>query len=284
MKPTIRHLASVAALLVPLTMRGAPMQINNNGLDAMGITLVDSTDPNFFKLMPQASKTASISATALPSALGALLAYSVLVHNSSKRPIAGVVVFYAFNGQPPNTLGGAQLLWTKYADDPKMLQPGTTRLFTPSHGLAQQINWGMLSLPLSSNQQASIARDLSYYQNASSVAVYLDSVVFSNGEMVGPDVYGLMNQWNQHNQADSEVFNAILTLSGSALQSALTAMSQAKPAQPETTPETRDWHAWELRTLASSYLQYISNAGEAAAKQLAQTDATRPRIQTWRAQ
>jgi hypothetical protein len=254
------HVAALATLLVPLTMRGAPMRINNNGLDVFGVRLIDSSDPDFQGRSPKNADT-----------LGTQLTYALVLVNDSKRPVASATVQYNVDG-----VTHTMTLNTTESDTSKMLQPGEGKLFAPDFPAAQAINHGGVGLlPKSTDDR------VGPYLRASKITATLDSLVWGDtGEMIGPDTNGTLAALQAEQHAKASMAALIKGNQGDALVSALTAIANARPPDAG-----KDYYNFQLWTQAQGYLNAFKmkgpSGGEALIRQdLAQWD--RPQLNLWR--
>jgi hypothetical protein len=233
----------LAVLTVSLT-HAATMQINNNGLELAGVRLVGSTDPDFARYFPMPSLQPSVALG--PSALP----YSVIVINESKRPIASLTIVY----DP----GGIQNLSTRPGTNSmSALEPGAGRLFNPVFGLAQAVNSGHLTLPLSADQQNDLAPRLASVNRAANVSVSLDSLVWADtGTLEGPDTSNQLGKFTAESEAFADMKTLLTANRGGDLLTALEAVFQRAV--------TDDYYTQAIHMMADTWTRVIQSQGEEA--------------------
>jgi hypothetical protein len=242
---------------------GASMQIQNNGLDAQGVKLVGPTDPEFGKHFP--------------SGFDRLQPYSVLFANNSTRRIAAVTIVYDFNGEPGT--GGRQTIESRVADPTVMLQPGDVRVFAPVFNFAQAVNANTLKLPLSGQQQKEIDYYMMPFEQAKTVLAKIDSVVWEDGTIAGPDTSHMLDVMNAEAKADSELMAIARSTTGTALTQQLANVPMQKAA---ASADEEDWYARRKHDLAQSWISAINQFGESRWRALLLD--TRPVLQVRRTQ
>jgi hypothetical protein len=140
-----------------------------------------------------------------------VLPYVVVVHNTGSLPVTGLDIRYEivtkndivvnnfFYGSP-----------TDLADlaSPPVIAPGKTATFSPNHAVNQQVNWDGLSL--SDREVMEIGRTAGVFREADQIRISVDSVIRSDGTIVGPDLSGTYRMFQQEIWGYKEFRNNLL--------------------------------------------------------------------------
>ena len=147
-----------------------------------GIELIGPSQPEFketiAKLLPGPNSRA---------ALEPVLPYSVLVHNSATRTVVSYVVCFEFT-RADGSKGPNRIHVRDYRTSEPKLAASISHLIAPIGALTQAIATGNFG---SVTQNQGYADELGQF---TIVTVYLDAVVYDDGEFVGPDIYGHLEQ------------------------------------------------------------------------------------------
>jgi len=140
-----------------------------------------------------------------------VLPYIVIVRNTGPLPVTGLDIRYEittkgdtvvhdfFYGSPTDLADPAS---------PSVIAPGKTATFSPSHKVNQQVNWDGLSL--SDRDVVDISRTADLYREADQIRISVDSVIRSDGTIVGPDLSGTYRMFQQEMWGYREFRNELL--------------------------------------------------------------------------
>lgn len=178
-----------------------------------GITLIGASDPAYLPAV-----RALIGDSALPP-YEPMLPFSVLVRNDTARPLIGVCVIFdviQFNGKKDGSM----------AMCPDNIPPGNSKpLLAPgAQLLASAVPSYTYIKPRQNPPSPLPAGRLAEYTGAKSIVISLDSVVFADGTMAGPDTRNNFVNYSAKLAADRDFAAAILALQSgpaAALQSCL---------------------------------------------------------------
>jgi hypothetical protein len=193
-----------------------------NTLDQAGIVVIDSTSPEFAAeierlLVPEAVEKAK-----------AFLPYSAVVVNRTNQYIWGFTLVYKY----PNWISPSGTPW-KHRINPsaagpatrnQMLAPGSSFLITPvSSFLASRDSGGkrILQPLLDEGMDRTIQLFLAQNNKTDRIELSVDSVIFEDGTLIGPDREGAMVQINERIRAENDLYASIENLAGTPLRERL---------------------------------------------------------------
>lgn len=223
----------------------------NNPLAAEGLRVIDSTSSEFLPeinlmLTPEeASKAAPFHSN------------SLVLANDTGRYVWGFTVIYTYPDQIAPS-GRAQ----RHIVSPSpggavpqqgMLPPGGRYLITPVSGFqGSRGPRGKRTLGPDDGMDAAIKVFETRHWNAR-VEISIDSVIFDDGTIEGPDEARTQSKVNSRIRADKAFAAALENLTGDQLR--------AKLAELATT-DKRDEYSWELGDLAGFYELVLNRVGE----------------------
>jgi hypothetical protein len=195
----------LAAALSVLVLSAQPLVTVASVSDSLsGITLIGASDPVY---LPAVS--ALIGASALPP-YEPMLPFSVLVRNDTARPLIGLCVIFdvtQFNGMKD---GGMVMCSNN-------IPPGNSRplLAAGVQLLASPVSQYIYIKPRHTPPAALPPERLAEYTAAKSLVISLDSVVFADGTMAGPDTRNNFVSHSAKLAADRDFSAAVLALQSS---------------------------------------------------------------------
>jgi len=166
-----------------------------------GIVLVSPSDPAFLPAVQ-----ALIGAANFPF-YEPVLPYSVLVQNDTSRPIIDVCVIFdvtQVNGKKDGSLASGWGNIPPSAGAAPMLGPGAQILVSAVRGYAY-------TTPRRNPPPADLAARLAELTSAASIVISLDSVLFADGTLAGPDTRNNFVQYSQRLAADRDFASAVLS-------------------------------------------------------------------------
>lgn len=238
------------------------MKIVNPVNDA-GLVVLDATSPGFLAetqtlLTPEAIAKAS-----------SFLPQSLVVINNTGQFVWGFTVVYRY----PDWISPAGTPWKHRispsgggpADRTRMLAPGARFLITPvSDFLASSTAKGdrILQPFLDEGMDRMISQFQAQHPNRSErVEVVVDSVIFEDGSMGGPDSEGMMEKINERIRAEKDLATSLNNLKGEELKGKLLLHSHKAMG---------DEYSGRSSAVAQSLLAVLNEHGETAALEIVQ--------------
>jgi len=232
-----------------------PRMTITNPLAGKGIRVIDPGSPQFAGEINQLLDTQAAARTT------ALLGRSVVVVNESASYVWGFTVVFTFpdmispSGNPrrhvisPSPGGAAPL--------EALLPPGGRLLITPvPHFLASRQPSGQRSLRprMDDDMERMIQKFVSDHpSDQEQIKVSLDSVIFEDGTIEGPDTAGTKDKVNSRIKAHQDFVAALNGLKGKDLQAKLSELSNA---------EEVDAYTGRLKDLALLFQEKLKRNGE----------------------
>jgi hypothetical protein len=253
----VRHLLCIIALLagVEAVTQPKPTIKITNPVAGEGLRVIDATSPEFLPELNEMLSPQEI-AKATP-----FLWTSVIVVNDSGRYIWGFTVIYTYpdliapSGNASRHIkspspGGA-------AARELMLPPGGRYLITPVSGFAGSKDAsGRRMLAPNPDVEKEVAAFQSNHSNAKErIQISLDSVIFEDGTIEGPDEAGTQRKVNDRIRATNDFVASLENLRGDELRAKLSDLS---------TTVQKDEHSVHLGDLASMFQVALNNTGEDA--------------------
>ncbi len=196
-------------------------------LRSEGLTVIDASSPEF---MPAVGKFVDADLIVKSSSF---LPYSLVIINNTGRYIWGFTIIYSY----PDKIAPAGKPWrnvitpsSRVTDRKRMLEPGASMLITP---IADFIG----SLDARGNPKLRVWWDegldriLKVWADDSNgrIEAAVDSVIYEDGTLAGPDTADKMGELNARIRADSDLFASVSGLRGDELRKALSLYKAAPP-------------------------------------------------------
>jgi hypothetical protein len=152
--------------------------------------------------------------TALPQ-LAVALPFSVFIVNNSNRGAIATTVRYEVvkkNGQTRSSSCELHSLGLN-ASSRSQLAPASVRIVTPENTVTTMFAGSFATLPtLSIELQDRLAQAVGLLNESRSVTIVLDSVVLSDGLLIGPDKTNVLQRFNDFLQAQRDLVTEFLGL------------------------------------------------------------------------
>jgi hypothetical protein len=246
-----------------------PMKIVNP-LHENGLVVLDSLSPEFATevqklLTPEALTRAS-----------SFLSRSVVIINNTNQYVWGFTAVYRY----PDWISPAGNAWKHRispsgggpADRNRMLAPRARFLITPvSDFLASTDASGNATVQpyLDEGMDRMIAQFKAQHPNSSErVELTIDSIIFEDGLLAGPDTEGMLQKVNERIRAEKDLGASLQTLKGDAFMAKLLLHSHK---------EMGNEYSGRVSNVAQSLLAVMNENGEDAAQQIVQ----QMRIRNW---
>lgn len=210
---------------------------NRTGIDSVSgfkeVGLSIATDPREI----EAALAKSGVDTASLAALAPGFPYSVVVRNTSTRGIRAIAIEFTLavpNAPTPRArtpkhrfmLAGTMKKGASYG----MLMPGEEAFLSAMGGAMKFLKRGNpMVLDHSPQLAAAIDRDLRLYRSATSVALVLDSVLYDDGEIVGPDQGKNFEVFDNRSKVDKHLLADIEKLDKAALKAYVKQIAEEQP-------------------------------------------------------
>jgi hypothetical protein len=221
-------------------------------LKAEGVSVLTFGSSDFTKeivnllTVDQAAKAASF------------LPYSIVVINNTPRPIYSFTVIFTFLGSFSESGKAWRHIVSPTAPSmDRLSEPGSRTLVTPvSDFLATADASGKnVYRPYIDPELENMIRDFAEEHKQSKIRASIDSVVFGDGTLIGPDVSGRLDELNERLKADDDLFNEIRGLKGAPLRDHLKALSESAQDPTQT-------YAWRKMAMAKHCLYVLDKEGE----------------------
>jgi|SRR5581483_1598533 len=244
--------------------RVSAMQTNNkisidNPVAGVGLTLIDARAPNF---RDEVSKflDSDVMTKASP-----FLPSSLVVVNGTERHIYGFTVIYTY----PNRRAAAGTPWQyrvsptagRPDDQRTMIGPGGRYLITPVAGFqaSRDVGGRRTLLPYVDEGMERMINLYAANDANEPVTVLVDSVIFDDGTIVGPDTADRMGKVNAQMRAEKDLVAGVNGLHGEALRKQLVTYSEARSTERE--------YSNRQNIMAGYFLNVLKSRGESAALQ-----------------
>ena len=187
------------------------------------------------------------------------LPFSIVIMNDSGKYIWSFTVIYTYR----NRISPAGTPWkfvvtptASSADRARLLAPGARYLITPiSDFIASCDTTGSRTIEPYLDEGMDRMIDLFNTQDSREVIdISIDSVIYEDGTLVGPDALGRLEKLNDQLRADADFFSSIDGLQGDALKARLSSW-----IQQESTPT--DTYGRQQLLRARTLLRYFNEKG-----------------------
>lgn len=218
------------------------------------------------------SALASLIGKSVIDSTGALVPYLLIVTNGSSKPIVRAIVRLVRAGSDGQPVAATSSLDTGVQ---KALLPGRTVVLSPSTYVAQQIFLAQRHQPVDLNTLASRAAAAFDYlaspSRYSTTTLSLDSLVFEDSTVIGPDVFDVKTETASKAKAELAVIDRLLATSSTAeIVAWLKDQSEAQETQVTKRDGTRapDPYQYNLKSFSRATLSHIENSGIEAITQM----------------
>jgi hypothetical protein len=198
---------------------------------AQEVTMTNAVEAyNIHAYLGNSSKLSSQSSPILEqlseSDLSTILPHAVLLENGSTRKIWSITVIYTFPGEISASGQAKRHIVSRtaplHATADTLFLPGDQLLVTPLRGFSimSRPNKPVTHIQNVPLQIALEAEDYKrdYIDTGKKIEVKVDSVVFDDGEIIGPDTAGYMETLNNRLDADQELLDGASALRGQPLK------------------------------------------------------------------
>ncbi len=174
-------------------MSGTP-SITYTGINESGVRLLVPASQDF------QNQLRALTAGITHELLDQVLPYCVIVQNSGTKAIAAIRVVHDLKNDQGQPISHQFRLSTVAADPIRMMMPGQSRLIGPVPLIVEAVNRSRLAEVFSDDIQArhEVELRLAKYRSQQEIHISLDSIVFENGELIGPDKVNslaVLNGW-----------------------------------------------------------------------------------------
>lgn len=249
--------ATVTLLLVRISIcHGAQehMLLNNPpSLQAEGLTVFTFNSPEF------KSEVAKLLTREQLQKASPFLPYSLVVINNTRRPIYSFTVIYTFPGWISESGKQWQDIISPSAPSMERLQEsGRRTLVTPVSDFlaASDVSGKIIIQPHLDEGLEEVIRVFIKQHQYKRIQTSMDSIIFGDGTLVGPDIANRLDEVNTRLKADGDLLAELETLHGSALRNRLLLIS-------ESIPDPRETYASRKATAAKQFLYVMETLGEA---------------------
>lgn len=238
-----------------LAMAGERFSMKNP-LHGEGMTVVDHTSPEFI------AGVRKFMDADIESKSSSFLPYSIILINNTGKYVWGFTVVYSY----PDKIAPAGTPWryitspsSRSTDRREMLEPGASMLITPISDVLGSLD-AHGSKKLRMVWDEGLDRVLKVWDSdwsSGRIEVSVDSVIYEDGTLVGPDGSDRMGQLNARIRADSDLFASVYSLRGDELRKNLS-------LYPRSGGALHDEYSRRAAATAESLLNFLDDRGEAA--------------------
>jgi len=222
-----------------------------------GISVILPLSPAFNKRLADLLDNSAI------QKIAPLVPRTLIVVNDSGRYLAGLTVIFTY----PERIAPAGTPWryitnrtAHYADHKAMIAPGDALLFTPLPGFSASFRPPAARLqrpPLDERMDGDLQRYLGA-EGQSSIEATIDSIIFDDGTLVGPDSANRLESLNNKFRANDEILRAVEGLRGEELHKELLFYTNLNLPAPNK-------YTLERSRTAKSLLLSFEEGGESSA-------------------
>jgi hypothetical protein len=218
-----------------------------NQVEREGIVMLTPASPGF-----RAEAERFFAADAL-SVIEPLLPFCIIIKNDTTKYLSVATVLYTFPsvtvpGQGPIRQRIAATTMTK--DRNRMLEPGYSRFVSPIGAIQATIDASgkRLLWPIFSELLVKHMGDWVAFYGKQTISIAVDSIVFEDGSLVGPDKGGLLSDLNARAKAEEDLRNEISGLHGSQLEAYLDSKSDLEPDREDEYGKWKQGLSLQLRS------------------------------------
>lgn len=218
---TVVTAISLFSMIMSGLMNAAP-QLTHVGIPDSQVTMLTGGSPEFMETLASFADKAAI------SALQPLLPYCVLVKNGSASRLMSILVRYELTDGRRPVVTHHFMLGTIRNEPRDMIPPGAVVLITPITSLNIQLGPGRSSIGLQHVGELTyfISSTVDLYSRQAAISVSLDSIVFDDGTLIGPDKTRNLDRINEWVRAEKDVAAALATRRGPDVVSYLSGLLQ----------------------------------------------------------
>lgn len=241
--------AICSALLGVAAMAGQP-RVSFDSLSERGMALIPGESPDFEALL-----SSSIEPDAIGS-IRAILPYTVIVRNDTSEWLIAVTVRFELTDRNGRTVWHLMRFMTRQNVRRQMVPPAGAVFMTPLPGMNTLLGQGK-KLALSSIDLARHLTPLAQlYSGQSRVSITLDSVVFENGELIGPDRGHTLETLNERRRAEEQLAAELSVRHGAEIRSYLASIPPADAPTLDQMDQFKD-HQHSIASLLAVHLGTI---------------------------
>ncbi len=209
-----------------------------------------------------------------------LVPYSIVVHNVYTRDLIGIVIRYVWTPVSGRPRTRDLFYHTLGADDSaRLLATGAVLVITPTHSINLRIVRAKNSLPLTAAESADVQNDSSDLASASGVTASLDSVIFADAKISGPDLCGTLVRLTQSTNSGSAIRSEVLArlVRGDTDEAIIQALNARADAQITKDSQTNrpDFHAMSQKRIATEFRAMMLAGSRATLQKQLETASTK---------
>ena len=191
--------------------------------------LLPGSSPRFTQLLTDFSGADTV------SILQPIVLYSTIIKNNSSSTITSITVRWTstdYNRFVTSNTGQFEIVGTG-------VRPGEMVLMSPLSGLSLYMGPGETSPRLQNTDRLiqAITSLVQSYSDKSDVSISLDSVIFQDNGMIGPDIAGKLDEINRERRISKQLAKELLHRNASERSAYLTAVSDDLNVRQSLPPE-----------------------------------------------
>ncbi len=218
--------------LISTIIKAAPPSIAVNNFSGSPIEVISSSSPLFMQLLTTfcGSNTVEI--------LRPILPYVVIARNNSSSTIVLITVRVNLEDTNGSVVANTYSLAIRGSGT----APGELVLMTPVSGLSRPLKHQVWTPSLQNADHLSevISDKVRRYEEMSAVRISLDSVIFSDDSLIGPDLAGKLTEENTERSARRQLASELLNQKPSERSAYLTTIGSDLQAQQADVTDPRN--------------------------------------------
>jgi hypothetical protein len=193
-------------------------------------------------------------------AMGPILPFSVIVKNESRSSLIGIVIRYERTDETGIVRGDNFTMSTMRNDRRSMIHPGEMVFMSPLTGLNIIIRAQSGTVSDTNRLALDVNARVQDYVNQKEVHISLDSAVFEDGSVIGPDKTGNLERMNAWIAADQALSSELLLKRVTRADAKVYLTSITESAQSAAVPPGKAYFDDHLRHRAHGLLGFLESA------------------------
>jgi len=186
-------------------MAAAAPRISYKGLPGTEIEIVPPTSQEFMDALKLSADPQAL------SVIQPILPYSVMIKNGSPQRLLMVTIQTRLVDAAGKAMVRYVTQGTRNNSPADMIAPGSMVFLTPVGGLNTVLpRLGTMHIVEADRLAARIAKLLSLFSQESDIEIVMDSAVFDDGGLIGPDIHRTLEMVNSWADAEDSVIRGVL--------------------------------------------------------------------------
>lgn len=233
------------------------------------IALVTPDDPSFGRRLQELAGASPL------ETLGELERFCVIIQNISDEPIMAVSVRYDVTARPNHTFYWVFVREGLTARNGIYFVPGASYLVSPSSRAQALLRRASISLD---ELRAEVRQWLQEHQGLSRMAIAVDSILLTDGHLLGPDRSNSFSEFSSWLRAEDDLIRDLEAALAGKTGAEIERLLEAEREVPSTSFETRDHYGRRRQMLAQPLLYSLQQGGLAGIRSTLQLLKARPLV------